>query len=456
MKAVVDIGSRVEMFVDEWLIEQRNRVEMKMHPPIRREVVLSFDQLWEGRASSFCTIIQEEDKIRLYYRGNASNRKSDDVEQVTCYAESTDGIHFTRPELGIYEFQGSKRNNIVWQGIASHNFAPFRDESPHALPEERYKAVGGVATAGTGPTGNLYGLVSADGIHWRLKQEQPIMREGWFDTHNTVLWDPQAALYRCFSRCWNSSREEKKFRGIETSTSTDFVNWSERQPISFHDLEPLQHYYTNSIILCPEAEHMYLAFPMRLVPQRKKVDEHPYNGISDTVMLTSRDGTGWDRTHLEAWCRAGMDRRNWTDRTGVLARGCAQLGDEEFSFYIQEHYRHDSHRLRRLSVRKHGFGSVHAGYESGEFVTRPILFSGQTLVVNYSTSAIGSLRVELQDEHGRTLEGFAFEDMDPLYGDEVCGLVQWKDGADPGRLNGQPIRMRFQLRDADLYSLQWQ
>jgi hypothetical protein len=416
---------------------------LKLHPPRREEIVLSFDQPWEGKGSGYVTVIQEQDKIRMYYRGIGSSSMNDDRNQVTCYAESTDGIHFVKPQLGLFEYEGSTANNIVWGGPLSHNFSPFPDRSPHASPELRYKAVAGID--------ELVAFGSADGIHWRKLREEPILTDGDFDSLNVVFWDANAQAYRCFSRIY----QDKAYRTILTSTSTDFYNWGKQQLLQYNDLKPMQQYYTNSAMLCPGAEHIYIAFPMRFVPERKKLTDHPEPGVSDTVMMTSRDGLHWDRSFMEAWCRAGLDPHNWSDRTGILSTGCVLLNPDEFSFYIQEHYRLDDSRLRRVTVRKHGFGSIHAGFEHGEWVSRPFILEGNELVTNYSTSAVGYLRFELQDEHGRPLDGFRLEDMEPMYGDEIDGVVAWGPEADFELWKGRPVRIRMQIKDADLFSLKW-
>lgn len=443
MKSVVEIGTRVEMFVDEWLIEEKRGLSLKLHPPRREEIVLSFDQPWEGKGSGYVTVIQEHDKIRLYYRGIGSSAMNDDRNQVTCYAESTDGIHFVKPQLGLFEYEGSTANNIVWRGRLSHNFSPFPDRSPHASPELRYKAVAGID--------ELVAFGSADGIHWQKLREEPILTDGDFDSLNVVFWDTNAQAYRCFSRIY----QDKAYRTILTSTSTDFYSWGKQQLLRYNDLKPMQQYYTNSAMLCPGAEHIYMAFPMRFVPERKKLTDHPEPGVSDTVMMTSRDGLHWDRSFMEAWCRAGLDSHNWSDRTGILSTGCVLLNPDEFSFYIQEHYRLDDSRLRRVSVRKHGFGSIHAGFDHGEWVSRPFILEGDELAANYSTSAVGYVRFELQDEHGRPLDGFRLEDMEPMYGDEIGGVVAWGPEADFELLKGRPVRIRMQIKDADLFSLKW-
>ena len=94
-------------------------------------------------------------------------------------------------------------------------------------------------------------------------------------------------------------------------------------------------------------------------------------------------------------------------------------------------------------------------------LTKPVTFTGSTLFINYSTSAVGSVSVEIQDAEGRPLDGFAAGDMEPLFGDDLDVPVAWNGGNGPGglsdlsRLNGTPVRLRFVLKDADLFSIRF-
>lgn len=141
----------------------------------------------------------------------------------------------------------------------------------------------------------------------------------------------------------------------------------------------------------------------------------------------------------------------------MIAHGIVQLEQEPelFSLYVSEHYRWDDVQLRRVTVRKHGFGSLHGGCRGGEATTRPLVFSGSRLLLNYATSAAGSIQVELSDESGRPLEGYGAADMEPLYGDELEGVVRWRNGEDVSAFAGKPVRVRFILNDADIYSFQF-
>ncbi|MEO7677195.1 MAG: hypothetical protein ABIV39_10575, partial [Verrucomicrobiota bacterium] len=207
----VAIGTRVEMFVDNWLIESNHNTFLQLQTPIRREVVLTTDKPWEGTNSAYFKVFQDGARVRLYYRGFIPEAGDSSDKQLTCYAESTDGIHFTRPNLGLYEFQGSKENNIVYQGVEAHNFAPFLDTNPKAKPDERYKAVGGLES-------KLFGFSSPDGLRWKKIQAEPVTTKGQFDSLNIVFRDELAKLYRCYSRTW-TGENYTGFRAVQSSTS---------------------------------------------------------------------------------------------------------------------------------------------------------------------------------------------------------------------------------------------
>ena len=112
-------------------------------------------------------------------------------------------------------------------------------------------------------------------------------------------------------------------------------------------------------------------------------------------------------------------------------------------------------RLRRFTLRVDGFVSVYASLHGGEMITKPLIFEGNRLQINFATSAGGSVKVELQTADGEPIEGYTLEDAVEIFGDELSRTVQWGDSPDASSLAGQPVRVRFALKDADLYSFQF-
>jgi hypothetical protein len=195
---------------------------------------------------------------------------------------------------------------------------------------------------------------------------------------------------------------------------------------------------------------------MRFLSERHKVKEHIHPGISDAVFMSSRDGQHFDRRFLEAWIRPDLSPRNWTQRNLITAWGILETSPEEFSLYVGEHYEWDDMRIRRYIVRRHGFASMNAPYSGGMFVTKPIIFKGNKLSINYATSAPGSIRAGIvADGTGWPAPGFSAEDCDVIYGNELEKTITWKGSSDLSKFNGKPIRLKFVMKDADLYSFRF-
>jgi len=441
--AALQVGAGAEMLIDSRLLAIQRGTRLRLHPPERREVVLTLDRPWEGPHSAYFSVLRAGGRIRLYYRGHTPDDSSD--EQVACMAESADGIRFTRPSLGLHAFRGRRDNNIVFVGKEAHNFAPFLDPAAQSA-RERWKALGGVG-------GRLFAFASPDGLRWHRLREEPVLTSGAFDSLNVAFYDPVARIYRCYSRWW-TGRDYRGLRAIQTATSSDFLRWSEPVPCRYASGEPDEHFYTSAVTPCPGAPHILLAFPMRFVPERTRVPGYPEPGVSDALFLTSRDGVLWDRTFREAWLRPGRDPRNWTQRSCMPAWGIVETAPDEFSLYASEHYAWPDNRLRRLVVRRHGFASLHAGFPSGEAVTRPLALQGAELRLNFATSAAGEIALEIQDPAGQPIPGYALEDYQgPRFGDEIDAPARWRRGHRLDGLSRQPLRLRIVLRDADLFAL---
>jgi hypothetical protein len=125
------------------------------------------------------------------------------------------------------------------------------------------------------------------------------------------------------------------------------------------------------------------------------------------------------------------------------------------SVYVKRHFGQPTAYIERLTLRIDGFASVRAPYRGGEMITRPMTFSGRQLVINYGTSAAGDIRVEIQNEAGKAIPGFAVSDCRSIIGDEIQRVVSWRSGSDVSKLAGKTLRLRFVMKDADLYSIQF-
>ncbi len=450
--SALDIGSRRELFVDDFLIASKTGVELALHKPEAREFVLVCDAPWEGNTSGYYTFLRDKDRFRVYYRGWHYDEKTKKTAhtELTCYAESRDGLKWKKPDLGLFEFQGSKHNNIIWTGEGAHNFAPLRDDNPACSPDARYKAlaVGSILVNGKKKP-CLDALKSRDGIHW-TRMADAVITAGAFDSQNIAFWDAGRGEYRAYWRYFTAGHTDERgwkpegVRAIRTATSKDFIHWENQADLRYED-SPAEHLYTNAIQPYPRAPYLFTGFPTRYQPKTQQVEP---------VFMTSRDGALFRRWREELIpITAPKDRDG--NRSNYMAYGLLQLpgNGRELSVYATEaYYAGPGSRVRRFTFRTDGFVSAHAAGE-GTLVTRPLTFAGAKLLLNIASR--GPTRVELQDASGQPLPGCTLGDCTPITGDSIERAVKWKSRTDVSKFAGKPVRLRLELKDADLYALRF-
>lgn len=467
----LNLGSRRELFVDDFLIERfAGKATLRLHSPTPREIVLIHDRPWEGSGCCFHTIFRDGDRIRMYYTAgpltNEDGTRMSHGPFRACYAESKDGLHWDRPDLGLWEYAGSKKNNIIWQAPDFDNIAVFKDTNPNCRPGEKYKAT----TLGRG---GLFALKSADGLHWSYLRDTPILTKGTFDSQNVAFWDSERKHYWCYFRDFLPNGQ----RVIRVATSSDFLTWSEPTLLSYVD-SPEEHLYTNQVIPYYRALHLFVGFPTRYLERQvgpslralpdpvhrtHRMKHSPRYGtaLTEGLFMSSRDGRQFHRWG-EAFYRPGIARKhNWLYGDGYQNWGLIETpaadadAPPELSLYFIEDNWKRATRLRRATLRLDGFVSLHAPLKGGEILTKPFTFAGKELTLNVSTSAAGDVMVELQNAAGQQLPSYNLADCDEIYCDTLDRVVTWKGQADLSSLAGQPIRLRIVLRDADLFSFQF-
>ena len=445
----VNIGTDRQLFVDDAWVADSSGVARRMHEPVRREVAITIDRPWEVGSIGCLSVIQDGGVFRAWYRCDYQKPEHVGNPRYTAYAESDDGVHWRKPELGHLDFQGSRDNNLVWMGPAS-DLSPFLDEGPGATEATRYKAV-------VRERDQVFALASPDGIRWGFLQGEPIFDDGPFDTFSVPFWDEWTGRYAFYTR--GKAGVGGTFLGgvrwIRWATSENFIDWSPLESIQT-GVEPAEHLYTCAAVRYDRAPGTYLMFPSRFVPERKPDPDWPHgSGVNDIVFMSSRDGLHFDRSFNEAFIRPGTDANNWHERGLYAEVGLLQTSREELSLYGREGGKVPSASFRRFTLRTDGFVSVNAGFSGGEFTTRPLIFDGSELELNYSTSAVGSVQVEVQDGEGRPVPGFSLAESLQMFGDEIDGVFRWNAGGDLSGLAGSVVSLRFVLKDADLYAFRF-
>ena len=486
----IELESRRELFVDDYVIESiSGDARLQLHRPQPREIAIVHDAPWEGTASGYHSIFKDGDRYRMYYKSMHidfpdGELRTNSHPRFCAYAESADGIVWEKPRLGLHEFGGSKANNIVITSDAMNGLAidaghpaVFKDQNPNAPASARYKAI-----LRSSEKNGLIVLASADGIRWGPHFDHLILRlKGAFDSQNLAFWDPTINRYRAY---WRTSPEgiindtewkPKGPRSIRAGVSTDLNEWESIEDLSYDDALP-QEMYTNGVFAYHRAPHILLGFPMRYIerengppmealpdPENRAIraGSNPRYGyaLSEGLLMASRNGRHFKRWN-EAFLRPGPERPGtWHYGAPSIAWGIIETestlpgAGKELSLYALENYWHgQGSALRRYTLRLDGFVSVSAGWGGGALLTKPLTFDGSQLELNFATSAAGSLRVELQHENGQPIPGFSLKDCPDYFGDSVDKSIKWNSDASLSTLTGKSVRIRFELKDADLYS----
>ena len=501
----IDIGSRKQLFVDEMFIESSSGVELVMNPPYQSaDPVLTTDEPWEVEAGTslgiYSSVLKEEDgRIRIWYHACATGDSGDRERAYVGYAESADGIHFIKPDL-----KGSAAKNIAIPGKLGGSSVWI---DPNAPPEERYKSQSKVYDADVSMQFHMHS--SPDGINWKfLRRIQFELRGGW-DTQSIIFWDPAIGRYVLYTRRWVAKRHttaegNENYRTVRRLESDDLVNWENQSTVMWPDEDDLATYETGAPMssAAPEKPHSrvpvdYYGATVFKYPDADGVYVMLANANwcwfdRNSVVTTVRDDLDVAREETQSiYGPSRFDARLSVSRDGVNFQRCGgrrpflspgsegsyssrmiwampnpiRMGDELWIYYSGTNRDHDSvvdpaaegllTGIGRAILRVDGFVSADAGYGGGEIVTPIIRFEGSQLELNVDTGGGGSVLVELQDDHGQPIGGYAEKDASFVCGNSVRMPVCWGENRDVSELAGKPIRIRFVIRDCKLYAFEF-
>jgi hypothetical protein len=485
----VHIGARRELFVDRFLIESLDGARLRLHEPIPAETVLRGgpEHPWEGAGSTAVAVWKDGDRFRMHYRCIATKDfQAGKFQPEWAIAESRDGIHWTRPLRDARALAFGRLSNLVAddQGRPLPSMTSIAlNARPGAPADQRYIGLNILRPRGdmAYSTATLY--TSPDGFRWTRFREEPVYETDLynaFDSQPMIFWSEAEGQYVMLHRYLIQGEQAGAdslpgMRSVARTTSPDLMTWSEPVKMSYDELgrlDPYVNFYTNGTQPCPGAPHLYVALYARLMPGRKVITESQALGLdlptwnqfrydvecSDSALMTARveEPTLYRQTFKETFIRPGFGPQHWTSRSNFALAGVLETGPAEWSVYVNRGYLQTDWRVQRLTIRRDGFASVRAPWAGGEMITRPLVFEGSFLTVNHANGAPGEIRVELQDEDGAPIPGFELNACDPIYGDNVERGVTWRGGdGDVGGLAGRPVRVRFALRDADLYAMQF-
>ncbi len=449
------------VFFDTSIVASSKGFTHHMNPAVRLGQVIHPDRPWDAHGVwAWTSVVEYNGRYHLWYDGVGKNGRWG-----LCYAVSDDGLRWTKPSLGLIEYEGSKANNIVYLGRPGGNYhggTVLFD--PAGDPNTRFKFVhGGGPNISTHGHLGIDAAASPDGIHFTPAPNCPIAP--WYtDTGNVAFWDSQRSSYILYVRYWTAGFHLKEGkltltfplgkRAIGRCESKDFFHFPEPQLVLAPDESdpPDFEMYNSAAHKYPWARDTYLTFPSGFYTQPDTVD---------VQIATSTDGIRWRRDHREPWLRTGQ-KGQFDSMEIYLGTGMLRRDGDILMYYGGFNVPHGKSNfgpgmggIGCSRVRMDGFFSMDAAYAGGELVTRPVRVEGRTLRANVDASAGGSFRVELLDEASRPIPGFTLGEATGVYGNRIDHPVAWKKGGDVSALSGQSVRLRIVARDCKLYAFEW-
>ncbi len=454
----LQVGSEKQLFIDELFFESSTNVTLKLHPARKTgEKNLERERPWESATLNWFNVLQEGDKYRMWYECYDVDGWPTADDTAFCYAESTDGIHWTRPDLGLFTYKGSTNNNILFRMIGPptahsrvHGTGVFVD--PTAPPESRYKVVSqGLFDQGYDAPYRIAGMYSADGLRW-TRYPKPICLV-FADSQYSGFRDEGLKKYVIYGRVAGRGR------ALGRSESDDFSHF---EPLSLvlqtDDRDPPNSdLYNSAAMKYPYAANVYLMFI--------SLFQHAPETL-DIRLAVSRDGIRWTLPERVPFIPLGKSGE-FDSGSLYMGQGLIRKGDELWQYYGGSSLNHKEGELEnlvkpgggriysRVVSRVDGFVSADAGPAGGSFITPPLNFAGNILKLNVAVHQGGSARVALLDEQGVPVKDHTLEDCLPITADNVDLLVHWKKGADVSSRAGKPTKMCVEMKDTSLYAFRF-
>ncbi|AWT60452.1 MAG: hypothetical protein DF168_01666 [Candidatus Moanabacter tarae] len=505
----IKVGSLKQLFVDEMFIESSFGVKLVMNRPYQfTDSVLTAEGSSEIESQMslgiYSSVLKEDDgRVRIWYHSCKAVNGSINPAHIG-YAESVDGIHFTKPKLSSIKEEGSIFSNIAIAGKFGGSSVWI---DPNAPREERYKSQTKVYDSDVSMQFHMHS--SSDGLDWRFLRRIKLEQRGGWDTQSVIFWDPAIGRYLLFTRHWFAKRHStaegnENYRTVRRLESDDLINWENQRIVMWPDdkdratyetdhplnsaapenpsgLVPVD-YYGATVFKYPDPDGVYLMLAnanwswydratvvttVRDDLDAVREETQRIHGPSrfDARLSVSRDGANFQRCGGRGAFISPGPEGSFSSRMIWALPNPILMGDEIWIYYSGTNRDHDNivdpaaeghlTGIGRAVLRLDGFVSADACYEGGEIITPILQFEGNQLEINVDTGGGGSVRVEFQDAYRRPVEGYTKEEASFMCGNSVRMRVRWGKSSDVSKLAGKLIRIRFILRDCKLYAFQF-
>jgi len=453
----VRIDGAHQLFVDDYLMASAENITRQVHPARKHPAnpVMRGEHPWEGIGPMFPIVRRDEKtgRFRMWYAGWTRYTLASGVSArfPTLYAESEDGIRWSKPQLGLHAYEGSKANNII---IPAGNLYGLIIDANDPDPNRRYKGIVWHEPQYVAREG-YYLYTSPDGLHWSRAREEPLAisllgyampQTGIGDT-SVFRWDERLRRYVGDVKFVLPG----KFRCRGMMESDDLIHWTRPRMTLYPDAldAPDSQVYGH---LSFAYESMWLGFLRMMHTQR-------VGWKQTTVELTaSRDGRHWTRVgrREEFIPLGGPD--DWDADYHEPTWDPILVGDDLWIYYRSARaLERDPKRPNGIGlamVRRDGFVSLNAGQTPGVVLTRPLAVSGNALFISAEILPDGWIKAAFVEPGpgGKPIENYSLDDAVPVTKGGVQLPVTWKNASTFKLPANAQARLKFQMANAKLYA----
>lgn len=503
--AAAAAADRTLLLVDDSDVLYRAGTRRVLHPARRHPAnpLIRPEHPWEG-AIGWTSVHRDPrtGKVQVWYQGysgKAAREKKN--ESVVCYAESADGIRFTKPILRLFDYNGSRENNIVMTGNAGYGsrYANAVIEDPREPdPSRRYKMT--FYDWFRAPDGREYPGVHAafspDGIHWTkhpggpmlktlysglgepppLSGADPLLDEraakgpraiSWryplvMSDAADVMFDPRRQVFAIYGKMWIDGPAGGLAwkHGIGRVESRDFLNWSKPELLFWPDDDDDTH---TEFHTAPAFFYKDRYFALNQVLNKAE------GLLIDIELMVSRDGLAWPRSFRKPYFLPRNPDGGF-DGGSIFTNATPVIHGNEMRFYYGAYSGTAVSSSERGMTSGFGMASIpldrFAGVRTeplsaqrtlkpplehtGQITFKPVDLTGVERITVNADASRGSIRVELLDEDGYRLPGFLKEDAEPSRGDSLAHPVSWRNGV---KLPARRVIIRLHLQHAEAFAM---
>jgi hypothetical protein len=468
------IGNEVQLLVDDYVIEDRWMLSREVGEVTKhlRNPLLVADEPWDGQLGGHPCVLHDEKlgKYRMYYDNFHLTNYFKPVKGAPSYyvgyAESDNGINWTKPKLEGFPYGAHPRTNIVSMGADGTRAGAAQVMFNPDQSDARRRFL--VVYQGSRHTHLAY---SEDGLRWETR-EKPLL-EYKSDFGNHLLYVPELKLWYLYVRPSIRSTGRAALpeglrhtgRRLCVMTSPDLEHWSKPRTVFYPDERDEPDY---------DGVHVFRRHGV-FFAMYSQMQQEEGQSENQVYLATSRDGINWDRTwDRKAFIPRGPAGNYDHGQVSIGTSAPIEVGENMYIYYCttpkgQVDWDQDA-AVSMARLRKDRFIGQRAGEKTGYLLTRQFVLEGSRLVLNtavhqhaYFKRGLDGMRVAIiQEPDHQTPEnafetavpGFSLKDCDFFESDNTSYVVTWKGNSDLSALKGRKVYLRFEMRNAALYSFQ--